>query len=171
MIDITYIILSPEYNAAGLRRTINSVRNFSDSPCISVVGKTMSIQDTKNLESYCPVYKGGATITSLIDEGLEKCGTNWGFITVIGSWLTEKKIDKYKYFAKSDKDVLFPVIDRKIYFDEGSINGILINKKAIKEVGKFGDEEEDIRIAKLLWCVAAIDKKYIFKGIVGCKFF
>ena len=56
-----------------------------------------------------------------------------------------------------------------------SFNGVLINKKFFKEVGKFPeapmekDGMNDFELAKLFWACDAVGKGVQFKGIVGLR--
>lgn len=170
MIKFSIIILCPDCSTGALKTTTDSIKlAFSDVPYYAVVGE--NAKPIMELSKYCPVHKGGETITSLIDEGIKHSTTDWNLVVMAGSWLREHVVWKYQYFARSEKDILYPVIDRKIGFDEASINGIYINKIAMKEVGDFGDEGTDIKIVKLFWALDALKKGYHFKAIVGAKLF
>jgi hypothetical protein len=134
---------------------------------LCVVGKKNADMDQMN--KHCKVYVGGNTITSLIDTGVENTKGDWSFIVSAGSPIRHNSLRRYMYFLGGDKDILYPVVDRKIWFDEATINGILMNKKAIQEVGKMGDNNYNLKLIKLLWTVNAIKHNYIFKAIVGAR--
>ena len=169
--DFSVIILCPDCNVAGLRTTSGSVRRELHVPCVAMVGQDATDNNILELSAHAKVYRGGKTITSLIDEGVSKTELPWCFFVMAGGWLKENLVRKYLYFRRSDKDILFPVIDRKIWFDEGSINGIMVHRTAFTEVGLMGDDEPDINVAKLLWAMRAIEHKYTFKGIVGAQLY
>jgi hypothetical protein len=161
------IVLCPDCNYAGLRLTVNSLKSdFPGIPYIAVVEKNAHVENIKTLEKYCHVYKAGETITSLIDCGMSKMNSLWRLIVVSGTPIRYSILKKFKLFITDEKDIVFPVINRKYLWDESSINGIFLHKNAC-EIGEFGDEAVDISEAKLLWAGKAIDKGYKFKGIVG----
>lgn len=64
---------------------------------------------------------------------------------------------------------MYPVVDRKHAFDEATINGILMPKQAINEVGPFGDNNRSIQLVKMLWALQALNKGYKFKALVGAR--
>lgn len=173
---MSVIILCPERNIAGLKCSVGSIkRHFYDREIICVTGKNVIAEDVKEMKSICPVYKGKNTITSLINVGMKKIKGEWGFIMYVGSYVRPGMEKKIVRFVESPKDVLYPVVDRKINFVDGSSNGILLNKTTFKEVGDFADEPmykfgtNDFELAKLLWAMDAIEHGCKFKGIVGLK--
>jgi len=170
--DFSFLILCHDHDVGALKNTVNSIQLvFNDKPYFALVGENARPVDISDLTKYCPVVKGGKTITSLMDAGITSSKTGWNFILNAGSRIKKGIMNKYQYFATNPRDVLFPVINRKYIFHEASINGIYINKLAIKEVGEFGDAGEDIKTVKLLWAMDAIAKGYQFKAIVGGKLF
>lgn len=168
--DFGITILCPERNLGGLRSTSLCCRSLGKK-CICIVGAETTNTDINALSHHCPVYCGGYTITSLIDEGIRRSQTEWTLIIVAGAVLKINMLKKYEYFTRTDKDILFPVVDRRFLFHEGSINGILVNKKVIEDVGFINDEEGDIVKAKLYWWARAVEKGYKFKSLVGVRFF
>jgi hypothetical protein len=88
-------------------------------------------------------------------------------VVIAGTFLRQNSLKKHKLFCKSDKDILFPVVDFKWAFDEASINGLMMTKKAMEEIGPFGSGIEDFNLVKLLWALEAIAKNYKFKSLVG----
>jgi hypothetical protein len=164
------VILCPYCNFAGLRDTYNSIKSeLEDTACVAMVGGNASDSDLRDLSRITQVYRGGKTITSLIDVGAKKLKTDWVITISAGVRIKYNIIKKYGTFLKSNKDILFPVIDRKHLFHEASINGILLSREAIEDVGEFGDEVEDLVSAKLLWAGEALNKGYKFKALVGAK--
>lgn len=165
------IILCPERNSGGLKRTANSIKSeIPRCPCVSVVGNNTTKDDIIDLSKYSRISVGGKTIMSLIDRGMEEIDRDWCLVVVSGGAIRSSILYKYAYFTKSDKDILFPVIDKKYLFYEASINGILLNSGTYKNVGKFGDEEISIQDAKLYWSDRAIERGCKFKAIVGARF-
>ena len=174
--DIGFIILCPDKNIAGLKNTLYSIKNNSyDRESLAVIGSDASTNDIKDMKELCAIHKGKDTITSLINVGMKKNKHEWAFLMFGGSRIrpyTEKKLEK---FVKTEKDILFPIVDRQLDFVSGSFDGVLINTKFFHEVGLFADvtlEKDsinDFEFAKLLWCISAMEKKAVFKGIVGLK--
>lgn len=174
-----FIILSPEHNIGGLKGTLRSILN-NYSSFVNVVCVTG--QDTKKVQfdemnEICRTYKAGNTITSLINMGLEKGHEEWNIIIMEGCWVKRNLHLKYSNWIKSYKDVLYSIFINynkegdpvKIFkdFEECSLNGICINRKFFKEVGKFSDNP--LNISKLFWSMEASDKGAEFKGILGIK--
>jgi hypothetical protein len=164
------VILCPERNLGGLRGTASCCRDQFGVPFCCIVGDNAKPSEIREMSAYCPVFQGGNTITSLIDVGVNVSKMPWNLVVMAGSYLRTGMVKKYRYFARSEKEVLYPVIDRKYIFDEASINGIMIHQNAIKEVGEFGSGA-DLSLVKLHWANKAIEKGYKFKALVGVKFF
>jgi hypothetical protein len=53
-------------------------------------------------------------------------------------------------------------------FPDATINGMLLSKQAMKEVGDFPDGDSIVN-SKLWWSGLAIEKGYKLKGVVGTK--
>lgn len=177
-IKMGFIILSAEASTARVKSTYNSIINNLDcSSVICVVPKKTKKESIVELEKTCPVFKGKDTFTSLINSGYSNGIEDWN-TTLIEGVVARKSIQKlYSSFCKSDKEILFSVNfikdllgkPIKIFdnFYDCSLNGIMIHKKAFKEIGLF-EEYDSLEKSKLLWAANAIDKGYRFKGIVGC---
>jgi hypothetical protein len=175
--DVGFIVLCPDRSPAGLKNSIGSIRyNCYNRDRIAVVPKAISPKEIIELKGYCPsIYKGTDTITSLINTGMKRLKNEWGFIMFAGSRVPPSLEKKFTSFVKSDKDVLYPIVEKKYDFVEGAFNGVLINKTFFKEVGNFPTATmqkaglNDFEFAKLLWALDAIEKGVVFKGIVGMR--
>lgn len=174
--DVGIVVLCPDRNPAALKNTVGSVRySLYDRECIAVVPKAISPKEIIELKEYAPVYKGKDTITSLVNVGMKRLKQEWGFVVFAGSRVPRFAERKWLNFTKSDKDVLYPVVDMKCNFVEGSFNGVLFNKAFFKEVGDFPDVPmekpglNDFEFAKLLWATTALKFGAVFKGIVGMR--
>lgn len=175
--DVGFIVLCPDRSPAGLKNSIGSIRyNCYDRNCIAVVPKAISPKEIIELKEYCPtIHKGQDTITSLINTGMKRLKSEWGFIIFAGSRVPSYIEKKFTSFVKSDKDVLYPIVEGKYNFVEGAFNGVLFNKAFFKEVGDFPTATmqkaglNDFELAKLLWSLDAIEKGVMFKGIVGMR--
>ena len=169
--NFSVIILCPDANSGGLKTTTNSIRvEFSGVNCVAVVGNNAHVENVKSLDKYCRVCHGGKMITSLIDKGMTELQSDWHLVVMSGSLVRYNVVKKYKIFAKSEKDILYPVVDRKYLFHEASINGIFMSKVAYDDIGSFGDNIPNLKETKLLWATRALEKKYKFKAIVGGRF-
>jgi hypothetical protein len=175
--DVGFIVLCPDRSPAGLKNSVGSVRyNCYDRDCIAVVPKAISPKEIVELKEYCPaIYKGQDTITSLINTGMKRLKNEWGFLMFAGSRVPSFIERKLKSFVKSDRDVLYPIVEDKYNFVEGAFNGVLVNKAFFKEVGDFPTATmqkaglNDFEFAKLLWALDALDHNVVFKGIVGMR--
>lgn len=174
--DIGFIVLCPNRDVRQIRNTVRSIQHYTTREIICVVGGDTSPSEIKDLKPISEnVYKGKDTITSLINTGMKRLKHKWGVFMFAGSILkpmVEKRICR---FVESDKDIIFPVRDRKMGFVEGSTDCLMINKDTFDLVGELPDvkiDKEDLNdfeVAKLMWCQQAFEKGCIFKGIVGIK--
>lgn len=176
--DLGFIILCPDRNIGGLRNTLLSIsHNSYNRESLAVVGSDATATEIKTMKEICPIHKGKETITSLINTGMKKLKHEWAFLMFAGSRVQPYVEKKVEQFATTEKDVLFPVVDRRFDFVSGSFDGVIINTKFFQEVGDFPDitilKEEgsinEFEMAKLLWSVSASHKQAIFKAIVGLR--
>jgi hypothetical protein len=163
-----FVILCPNYNIGQIKTTTSAIKhNYPESKYICTVPETCHPDEVAEIRKLCPCYKGGNTITSLINVGLQNAPCKeWNFIVVGGSWIRGCLDKKFSYFIESEKDILFPIADRKIYFVNGTINGILIHKSAYEDIGPFCNDNP-LEICKLMWTMEAIEKGYRFKAVLG----
>jgi hypothetical protein len=162
------VILNPESNPSLLKSTVNSIRNKYRVPIISVTEKSVKAQNFKEMNEICPTCKGKETYTSLINAGLDSPPAEWNFIVIAGTYIKHRIENKYSMFIENEKDILFPIVDKKYEFVESTINGLLIHKNCLKEVGKMS-EIGSYEVCKLMWTLDAIEKGYKFKAILGAK--
>jgi hypothetical protein len=165
-----FIILSPECNVVPLLATINSIKNYYvKSKAICVFPEDCTPKTIEDIKHHCPTYMGGKSITSMINCGLTNAPCDeWNFIVIGGSRLTNCLDNKFSYFIENDKDILFPLVNKKMNFVDGTINGMLIQKKAFKDIGEF-PEEGSLEMNKSFWGSTAVVKGYKFKAILGIK--
>jgi hypothetical protein len=177
VLDIGLIVLCPDRNIGGLRNTAGSVLfHFYDRECIAVAGDDVTKEELVQMEKHCvKAYKGKNTITSLVNKGMRHLKHKWGFIVFAGSRVQPFMERKLADFVASDTDILYPLVEGKYNFVEGSFNGVLINKKFFNKVGKFPEDDlqkqgvNDFELAKLLWSIEAIEQGATFKGICGLR--
>jgi len=171
-LDIGFIVLNPDRDFDGLRITTNTLccANY-DTICI--VAKDTSPKETKPMKEICPVYKGQDTITSLINAGMKKLKHKWGFIVFAGSRVKTNIHRKLPSFINSEKDIAFPIVNGKTTFDEGSSDGILLNKEFFDSVGEFPcikrSEYNEFEVSKFLWSCKALEQGAVFKAIAGMR--
>jgi hypothetical protein len=162
------VVLNPESNPSLLRNTVNSIRGKYDVPVISVTENSVKTQPFKEMNEICPTCKGKDTYTSLINAGMKHPPADWNFIVIAGTYIRHRLDNKYSMFIESEKDILFPIVDRKYEFVEATLNGLLLHKNCLKEVGKMA-EVGPYEICKLMWALDAVEKGYKFKAILGAK--
>lgn len=174
--DLGFVILCPDRSTAGLKNSLGSIKLRSyqrDSIC--VVDKSSTTKDVKDLKDLCPTYKGKDTITSLINTGMKKIKNEWVCMIFGGSRIPHNIEKKLSLFCKKDSDVIYPLVENKYNFVDGSFNGVTINKNFFEKVGDFPDQKmkkdglNDFELAKLLWADAAMEHGVVFKGILGMR--
>ncbi len=166
--ELGFIILCPQRNHGGLRCTAQSIQSlFPDSHALSVVGEDAHDSELKEFNREVRTVRAGKTITSLMNKGLSESRSKWNFMIMAGTRMKHGVMKKFMYFAKDERCILYPVVDRKWAFDEASINGIMLHKAAFEDIGPFAEKENDIDLVKLFWAMEAIEKGYCFRAIVG----
>jgi hypothetical protein len=174
--DVGFIILCPDRKIGGLKNSLGSIKSYSyDREAICIVGEDTSPTELKDMKQLCPTHKAGTTITGLINTGMKKLNHDWAYIMFAGSRVMQYIEWKFDTYVKDEKDIIFPVVDRKWGFVEGSFNGVMINTKFFEKVGDFPDDEmqkvgvNDFELAKMFWALDAMDNGCKFKAIVGMK--
>lgn len=163
------MIISQDNSLSLLKTTVNSIKSrYEDQQYICVASGNATTDDVAAMKQICPTYKGKSTITSLINVGLRHAPTDWAFIIFAGSMIPQKLNDKFSFFINSEKDILFPVVQGKTNFIDGTWNGLLLNKKTFREVGEFDDSGELFQV-KCEWAAKALENGCKFKGIIGIK--
>lgn len=176
--ELGFVILCPERNIGGLKNTVTSIHNtFGDTPIVCVVGNDAHASELAEMNEVCPTIMGSDTITSLINVGLEATKAGWNMVLFAGSFVRAGIYRKFDLFATDEKDILFPVVDNKTDFVEGSMNGIILHKKTFDLVGNFTTSPmqksgyNELEMIKLFWSLGAIENGCKFKAIVGMKVF
>lgn len=172
--DVGFVILCPDHEIKGALNSLGSIKaNSYDRQSICVVGDNTTIAELSEFNNNFPTFVGEKTITSLVNVGIKKCQHDWAFLIFSGSRITPYIEKKFSTWVKKPTDILFPVVNRKCNFVDGSFNGVLINTKFFAEVGDFPNyvmEKEginDFELSKLLWSIEAIAKGVNFKAIIG----
>lgn len=174
--DLGFLVLCPDRKPGGLQNTINSIKSYSwNRQVIATTEDSVNKEELAELKKHCPCFAGGKTFTSLINEGIKKSKTDWVFVLFSGSRIPSYIESKIENFLHDEKNVLFPVVDRKGDFVSGSFNGVLFNRNFFLKVGDFPEinfEHEkfnDFEVAKLLWAIEGLKHNVKFKAIVGMK--
>jgi len=167
-LNFGFIILNPESNPSLLKSTINSIKSKFDVPIVSITEKSVKAESLKEMNSLCPTYKGQQTYTSLMNAGMKRAPADWNFFVIAGTFVRHKLDHKFSMFIENEKDILFPIVEKKYDFVEATINGLLIHKNCFKEVGNMA-EIGPFEICKLMWALEATEKGYKFKAILGAK--
>jgi len=163
-----FVVLCHNCNLGQAKTTINSIKNnYPESKYCCVVPEYCHNEEIEQIAKLCTTHKAYSTVTSLINMGMENAPCKeWNFIVIAGSWVKMGLDRKCSYFIESPKDILFPIVDRKMNFIDGSINGILMQKQAFQEIGPLATDHP-LEICKLFWMMEAQEKGYKFKAILG----
>lgn len=168
-IDFGFLILCPERAINLLKTTTNSIKsNYPEVSFICATDLSANEDDLAQMNQICPTLRGKGTISSLINVGLENVVAEWNFIVFAGVNLRPNMGKRFSLFIENEKDILFPIVERKINFVDATLNGLFLHKNAIKEIGKMADLGT-IEVVKLMWALSAIDKGYKFKAIANSK--
>ncbi len=133
-----FVIIYPESNTSGLRRTMESIRKtYPKATIVCSAEDEIAAKESTELAKICPTVNGGVTITGLMNTGIRESGSPWNVIVFAGSWVGGSLYRKFDLFVKEETDILFPVVEGRMNFVEGSMNGIIIHKRALLEAGEF----------------------------------
>ena len=164
-----FVVLCPEHNINLLKCTANSIKyRYPDFPMICVTDKSATLNDIKEMKTICETHKGKSTFSSLINTGMKYAPSEWNFILCAGVTVNWKMNERFSYFTESEKDIIFPIVEKKANFVDATLNGLFINKKTWKEVGEM-ENEGTFEEIKLMWALKAINKGVKFKAIAGSK--
>ena len=168
-IKTSFVIICHDNSLSLLSGTANSIKSrYYDNPFICVANGSANAEEIANIKKICPAYKGKDTLTSLINVGMRHAPTEWVFIVFAGSNIPQKLDSKFSFYISSIYDVLFPIVQGKFNFIDATWNGMMLNKKAFKEIGAF-EETGDLLDIKCDWALRATEKGCKFKGIMGVK--
>lgn len=178
-IDISFVILSPDPNIGRLRGTVRSIKNNykEDADIVCSVRKDIKKPQLDEMNEVCAAFRGGDTITSLINNGIKNSKSGWTMLIIEGAWLPRSVQYRYSSWMEKNTDILFPIvmsydkagIPTKIYnnFAECTLNGIMVDRDFFLKVGKLS--ENPLTISREFWSFEAADKGATFKAILGIK--
>lgn len=169
-----FVILCPERNVAGLRNTVSSIKQgYPWAKILCVVGNDVTEKELQDMQAICETIVGEDTITSLINLGVKSSQTDWNVLVFAGSWIRSCLYRQFDLFVKKETDILFPVVDGRMNFIDGSMNGIVIHKKALELAGDFPRMQKagynELEMIKTFWAYAAIEQGCRFKAIIGMR--
>jgi hypothetical protein len=166
--DFGFVILCPERNYGGLKATARSIQgHFPDRPHICITIPEADHSEIKEFNEVCPTFVAGKTYTSMLNTGIRENKSEWAYFIMAGQHIRSGQLKLYNRFCVNQKTVMYPILDKMWMFHESSINGLLIHKSAIAEVGLFEETEDDFNNIRLMWANSAIDKGYKFIALVG----
>lgn len=166
VIDFGVIILCPDKNKHSLHITHSSlVHKFCNPEIIAILPSNSSPFDFRDFKEYCDTYKGGESLSSLINTGFKKLKKEWVFIMIAGSRVKQFTERRLHQFAIKPTDVLYCVKNFNRDFLESQLSGTLINRNFFETTGGF--QEISVEEAKKTWGYEAKGKGATFKGIVG----
>lgn len=166
-LDMCVAIISLDSRVNEIKKTHKRIEFLSKNyPSIIVVPEHSKIDITDINIDNTPLFRGGNCITSMFDIAIENSMKPWVYLIFAGTTILQKIDVKLSRYVDSEKDVLFPVVDRIWNFVDGSINGILINQKFHASVGHFGSGNP-LKVTKLNWADRALQQGVRFKAIVG----
>lgn len=170
-LEFGFIIICPNLNIGHLKNTISSIDiYYPQAKTLVVLPGLCKKEELDSISRLKKAIKGGKTVTSLVNKGMENSPSPaWNFLLYSKGWLRTPKLDiKYSYFVETEKDILFPIVNRNLTFIASDINGLLIHKKTFEEVGDFPDIDS-LDSSKVIWATKAINSGCKFKGIVGAN--
>lgn len=161
-----FVVLCPTPNIGHIRTTINSIKyNYKNAKYLCVLSNTFNEKDIEEVKKISDIHIGNGLFSSLLHLGLKNLPcTEWNLIVKSGSWLKSDIDKKYSYFMESEKDILFPLINKKIHFIDSNINGVFIHKNTSKLIGNF-PISASIDLCKIYWAAKAVEKGCKFKAI------
>jgi asparagine synthetase B (glutamine-hydrolysing) len=126
------VILAPENALNMIKVTINSINyHYPNISHICVTDSSASKEEILEIKKHCPTYKGKETITSLINVGMRHAPLDWVFLIFAGTNVRPRLDEKFSFYVGSEKDILFPVAEKKHNFIEATLNGLFMNKKIV----------------------------------------
>ena len=162
-----FVIICADCKIDCLKNTINSITAlYPTAKTVAVLADSCKQEDFDDVAKLKPVCRGGTAISSMINAGMRDSCDEWNFIIMSKGWLRGRIDAKYSYFIESEKDILFPILNRKLNFIDADFSGMFIHKKSFVDIGEFINTES-LEISKTIWSSSAVEKGYKFKGIVG----
>jgi len=165
-----FVIICADCKIGCIKNTINSITTlYPTAKTVAVLADSCKQEDFDDMAKLKPTYRGGKQLSSMINAGMQHSCDDWNFIIMSKGWLQSRIDIKYSYFIESEKDILFPIINRKLNFIDADLDGIFIHKKSFADIGEFIDTES-LEVSKTIWSSSAVEKGYKFKGIITQSF-
>lgn len=109
--------------------------------------------------------RSGPSLAEMINAGLKHTTFEWNLLFLPNKPLDKFLNHKYSLFIENEKDIIYPIVNRKLNFIDSVFNGVFLHKNVIKDVGEFPCIK-NFDTAKLFWATLAMERGYRFKGIV-----
>lgn len=166
-IDVGFVIITPENNPRHVEITVSSISaKYKNKPFVTIVTDAIIDQTMSEISRIGKVFLAKNTYSSLLSIGMKNAPAEWNMIVISGTQLRNQAHRKYSCFIDSPKDILFPIVDRKMNFVDGTVNGIFVHKNVYSELGDMPDTP-NLNECKAAWGSLAVANGYKFKGIVG----
>ena len=163
------MILCQNRDVNALRYTVRRINCFYPQAAIlAVKPKGTTRGETAEMKQHCPVTAGQVTDQSLINAGMKKTAAAWNFIVHEGAIVRARLHKRYETILQDENDVIFPIVDGRYDFVEGTTNGMLLSKALWASVGAF-ENECDLFLAKALWALEAKEKGATFRALLGAR--
>lgn len=162
--NFSFSIICPN-NEVGCKQTFNTIkREFPNKDAL--VFRPNSDGDFSRIDKEFSPKITDNNWSDLINQAIESSRRDWVFLLFSGSYFRSYNFFKYSHFVKSEKDVLYVINNKRLYFYNNSFNGLLVNKNFYKETGGIAPEK-DFDYCKLVWSNSVISSGGVFKGLVG----
>ena len=166
-IDLGFIIITPENNPRHVEITVSSLSaKYNGRPFVTVVTESILDQTMAEMSRIGRIFSAKSTYSSLLSTGMKNAPAEWNMIVISGTQLRNRVHRKYSCFIDSPRDILYPIVDRKMNFVDGSVNGIVVHRDAYADLGDM-PESQNLNECKAAWGYLAVSKGYRFKGVVG----
>jgi hypothetical protein len=177
-LNFGFVLLAPDGNIGSIKCSFGNIKGiYPDAKIVCAVGAETPDVVIEEIQRVCPTYKGGKTITSLINIGNEKAESDWNVTLMAGALLRKGMVGRLFGHVENEKDIIFcisPQYDRmgrptalNSDFPESTLNGFTINKKTFADLGGFTDNP--LELSRFFWAYDAINSGHMFKGVLGVK--
>lgn len=147
-----FVVLCPNSSIGQLKKTTESIKTHYNKEMVVVVPDEKVVGDS---------------INAMINKGVQSLKADWALIFIAQGRIRSGIDVKYSYFVDSDKDILFPVVNKHMNFVDAGMNGCFLRRDAFLDIGNIKEGPN----GKLLWTFSALEKGYKFKGIIGAKLY
>lgn len=166
--NLAFAILCPARNLGGLRTTVRTLTGiYPEHQRVCILPEEATDKELAEFNQTCPSFRGGKTVQSLANLGFQVCQSEWVMTLMAGNVARPGTIRLYKRFGRHNTDILYAVIQKKWLFEETGFIGFMAHRETFLELGGFAEIEENLGIAKLSWCLDAVEAGCSLKGLLG----